>query len=133
MCLRCVYLELSGTWSGSICWILWAVVVAQLVERSLPIPEVCGSNPVIGKNLFIYWTFVYCQLCIEKTKIKKKRQGMAHFLKNMKRKHLLNNIHWEQQGSRIWYLWILTNTKKKIITLKGLPLPVVLSGRVQIN
>ena len=32
----------------------WAVVVAQLVERSLPIPEVRGSNPVIGKNLFIY-------------------------------------------------------------------------------
>ena len=32
---------------------VWAVVVAQLVERSLPIPEVCGSNPVIGKK-FIY-------------------------------------------------------------------------------
>ena len=32
---------------------IWAVVVAQLVERSLPIPEVRGSNPVIGKNLFI--------------------------------------------------------------------------------
>ena len=29
----------------------WAVVVAQLVERSLSIPEVRGSNPVIGKNL----------------------------------------------------------------------------------
>ena len=29
------------------------VVVGQLVERSLPIPEVRGSNPVIGKNLFI--------------------------------------------------------------------------------
>ena len=29
-----------------------AVVVAQLVERLLPIPEVRGSNPVIGKNLF---------------------------------------------------------------------------------
>jgi len=29
------------------------VVVAQLVERSLLIPEVCGSNPVIGKNLLI--------------------------------------------------------------------------------
>ena len=28
----------------------WAVVVAQLVERSLPIQEVRGSNPVIGKN-----------------------------------------------------------------------------------
>ena len=30
-----------------------AVVVAQLVEWSLPIPEVRGSNPVIGKNLYI--------------------------------------------------------------------------------
>ena len=55
--------------------------VAQSVERSLPIPEVRGSNPVISKNLFIHWTFVYCQLCIEKTKIKEKRPGMAHFLK----------------------------------------------------
>ena len=27
--------------------------VAQLVEWSLPIPEVRSSNPVIGKNLFI--------------------------------------------------------------------------------
>ena len=27
-----------------------AVVVAQLVERSLLIPEVCDSNPVIGKK-----------------------------------------------------------------------------------
>ena len=53
----------------------WAVVVGQLVEQSLPKPQVRGSNPVIGK---IYWTFVYCQLCIEKTKIKKKRPGMAH-------------------------------------------------------
>ena len=26
----------------------WAVVVAQLVERSLAIPEVRGSNPDIG-------------------------------------------------------------------------------------
>ena len=37
-----------------------AVVVAQLVERSLPTPEVLGSNPVIGKLL--YRTLVYCQL-----------------------------------------------------------------------
>ena len=29
------------------------VVVAQLVERPLLIPEVRGSNPVIGKNLFV--------------------------------------------------------------------------------
>ena len=25
------------------------MVVAQLVERSLPLPEVCGLDPVIGK------------------------------------------------------------------------------------
>ena len=30
----------------------WAVVVAQMVKRSLPIPEVHGLNPVIGKNLY---------------------------------------------------------------------------------
>ena len=56
----------------------WAVGVAQLVERSLPIPEVRSLNPVIGKKLYLYCTFVYCQLCIEKTKIKEKRPGMAH-------------------------------------------------------
>ena len=28
---------------------LWAVVVAQLVEWSLPTPEIRGSNPSIGK------------------------------------------------------------------------------------
>ena len=31
----------------------WAVVVAQLVERSLPIAEVRGLIPVISKILFI--------------------------------------------------------------------------------
>ena len=46
-----------------------AVVVAQLVERLLPIPEVRGSNPVIGKHL--YWT-LFTVNCIEKTKIKEK-------------------------------------------------------------
>ena len=30
-------------------WMDGAVVVAQLVERLLPKPEVCGSIPVIGK------------------------------------------------------------------------------------
>ena len=33
--------------------IFWAVVVAQLVERSLPIAEVRGLIPVISKILFI--------------------------------------------------------------------------------
>ena len=44
------------------------MVVAQLAEWSLPIPEVRGLNPVIGKIL--YWT--YLLLTVEKTKIKKK-------------------------------------------------------------
>ena len=61
-------------------WMKGSGCVAQLVERSFPIPEVRGSNPAIGKNLFIMnITFVYCQMCNEKTKIKKKRPGMAHF------------------------------------------------------
>ena len=29
----------------------WAVVVAKLAEWLLPIPEVCGSNPVMSKIL----------------------------------------------------------------------------------
>ena len=46
----------------------WKVAVPQLVEWSLPTPEVRSSNPVIGK---IY---------IEKTK-KRKKAGNGHFLK----------------------------------------------------
>ena len=30
--------------------VTWAVVVANLVERSLKIPDVRSSNPVISKN-----------------------------------------------------------------------------------
>ena len=59
---------------------LWAVVVtvAQLVERLLLTPEVCSSNPVIGKLL--YWTFVYCQL-YWKIENKEKEAGNGPFLK----------------------------------------------------
>ena len=54
------------------------MVVAQLVERSLLIPEVLGSTPVIGKILFEHLFIINC---IEKTKINKKRPGIAHFKK----------------------------------------------------
>ena len=30
----------------------WAVVVAQLVERSLPIPVIRGSKPAIGNVIY---------------------------------------------------------------------------------
>ena len=36
---------------GSGCVAQGSGCVAQLVERSLPIPEVRGSNPVIGKKI----------------------------------------------------------------------------------
>ena len=54
----------------------WAVVVAQLAERSLAIPEVRGSNPVISK---IYNEF-YLLLTFDKTKMKKKRHRVVHFI-----------------------------------------------------
>ena len=49
--------ELLGTWLA-----IWAMVVAQLVKRSLPTSEIRGSNPDIGKIIYQ----------LEKTKIKKR-------------------------------------------------------------
>ena len=56
----------------------WVVVVAQLVERLLPTPEVRGSNPVIFK---IYIEHLFAVNCIEKTKIKKKEAENGPFKK----------------------------------------------------
>ena len=56
--------------------IFWAVVVAQLVEWPLPIPEVRDSKPVIGK---IYIEILFTINCNEKTKVNKKRPVVAHF------------------------------------------------------
>ena len=50
------------------------MVVAQLVERLLPTPEVRGSIPVIGEILFIY------SLSIVLKRRKKERPTMVHFL-----------------------------------------------------
>ena len=49
-----------------------------MVVQLLPIPEVRGANPVKNKKIYIEHFNVHC---IEKTKIKKKRLGMAHFFK----------------------------------------------------
>ena len=56
------------------------MVEAQLVEWLLLILEVHCLNPVIGKN---YIEHLFSVNCIEKTKIKKERPGMAHFLKKV--------------------------------------------------
>ena len=58
-----------------------AVVVVQLVERSLPTAEVRGSNPVIGKLL--YRTFIYCQL-YWKDENKEKEAENGPFLKKLR-------------------------------------------------
>ena len=51
--------------------------MAHLVEQSLPIPEVRGSNPVIDNKLYSTCTLN----CIEETKIKVKEAGNGHYLK----------------------------------------------------
>ena len=43
------------------------------------------------QKINFYWTFVYCQLCIEKTKIKKKRPGLVHFFKNILQQWCIKN------------------------------------------
>ena len=58
------------------------MVVAQLVERSLPTSEIRGSNPDIGK-IFYSRISTNCNK-IEKTKIKEKRPGIAHLNKSDK-------------------------------------------------
>ena len=57
------------------------LVVAQLVERSIPMPEVRGSNPVIGKLLNRTFNCLPSVNCITQMKIKIKRPGMAIFKK----------------------------------------------------
>ena len=49
--IRFGYIELEGTKLELQTVVSREVVVAQLVERSLSIPEVRGSTPVIGKIL----------------------------------------------------------------------------------
>ena len=53
---------------------IYGVVVAQLAERLLPIPEIRGSNPVIGK---IFIDYIYCW----KDENKEKEAGIGSFLK----------------------------------------------------
>ena len=52
------------------------MVVAQLVERLLAIPDVRVLNPVIGE---IYIEHLFTVKCIEETKIKKKEAGNGPF------------------------------------------------------
>ena len=75
----------------------WAVVVAQLAERSLPTPEIRGSNPDIGNisNIFI------CQLLSRKDENKDKEAGNGPFKKNQKTIGL-NEAAWFRTGCSKW-------------------------------
>ena len=59
----------------------WEVVVAQLVERSLLIPEVRGLKPVIGKNSFISNICLLSTVHWKDENKNKNRPEMAHFKK----------------------------------------------------
>ena len=61
MSINAYVLDANGWIKYPMCW---AVVVAQLVEQLLPIPEVRGSNPVIGKNLFISIEHLFTINCV---------------------------------------------------------------------
>ena len=58
-----------------------AVIVAQMVERLLPTPDIYSLSPVISKFDLLSTVF---KNFIEKTKIKIKQAGMVHFLKHIK-------------------------------------------------
>ena len=51
----------------------WAVVVAQLVEWSFPTAEIHGSNPKYAYTI---------STVLKRPMLRKKRPGMAHFLKD---------------------------------------------------
>ena len=54
--------------------------MAQLVERLLPTPEVCGSNPVIGNLL--YRTFIWLlSSVLKRRKIKEEVRNGQFFIK----------------------------------------------------
>ena len=62
---------LFNIWTNATMKTLLVVVVAQLVERSLPTPEVRGSNLVIGTLLY----YLYAINCIGNSKNEEKEAG----------------------------------------------------------
>ena len=58
----------------------WAVVVAQLVERSLLTPEVRGLNPVIGK---IYIEHGFLSIVLKNENKEKRGREWPIFIKKL--------------------------------------------------
>ena len=94
---------------------LRAVIVAQLIERSLLTPEIRGSNLDIGKILSTNCT-------IDKTKIKKKRPGMAHLKKDSIISPNLTTVVWRMSPKSVlrqdfsqffWNFWLMRQNFSK--------------------
>ena len=66
------------------------MVVAELVERSLPIPEVRGLNTYSHQQKFIYIEHLFTVNCVLKRRNKEKRgrEWPIIFLKNSNYLHL---------------------------------------------
>ena len=71
--LAIIFLSLSLIWQS------WAVVVVQLAEQLIPIPEVCGSNTDIGK--FYKEHFLLATVLCWKSKIKREERLGWPFIK----------------------------------------------------
>ena len=72
--------------NGKWLWLSWLSGCFQYQRSAIQIQS-------LAKN-YLYQTFVYCQLCIEKAKTKEKRPGMVHFFKKIET--LDNNFTFEQ-------------------------------------
>ena len=98
----------------------WEAVVAQLVERLLSIPEVRGSTPVMGKiNIEHFFVIFFIINCIEKTKINKKRPGMAHFKRRKQTKLNKNRRYFklkDQSNAEVHYRFPMNISTKSNIT-----------------
>ena len=80
-----------------------AVVVAQLVEGSLPTPGIRNSNPDIGKTLSTNCTFIYPER-------KEENNEMAHLKKNIDHCSFLaaHTELCEEAVCPFWYLLVET-------------------------
>ena len=85
---------------------LGVVVVAQLVDQSLPTSKVCSLNAVIGKKIILNFSVN----SIEMTKIKKKMPGLAHFKIKKKESLLATKCQWT--SSRGFQIFTLTALKE---------------------
>ena len=105
------------------------VVVAQLVERSLPTPEVRSSNPVISK---MYMEQCYCQL-YWKDENKEKESGNGPFLTKKYDVNRINRFRCRiMHSDRIKFItWLAKSNQSRASNNSTLYICMRLSQRAQ--